>query len=101
MSRGAEELAYPRARIAIASGAAGIEAPLDSQKIADLANQAAFETDPAKRAELYGEYQAAQVEEAVFVPLFQPKQLYALRTSVAGFTFHPVYFLDFYTLSKS
>ncbi|MCL4250963.1 MAG: ABC transporter substrate-binding protein [Anaerolineae bacterium] len=74
---------------------------LDSAAIADLASQAAAETDQATRTQLYSQYQAAQVAEAVFVPLFQPQQLYALRSNVENFTFHPVYFLDFYTLGKS
>ncbi len=74
---------------------------LDSKVIADLATQGGNETDAAKRAEIYGEYQAAHVSEAVFVPLFQPQQLYAMRSNVEGFTFHPVYFMDFYELSKS
>lgn len=74
---------------------------LNSATIADLATRAGAETDPATRTDLYSQYQAAHVAEAVFVPLFQPQQLYALRSNVEDFTFHPVYFLDFYTLSKS
>jgi peptide/nickel transport system substrate-binding protein len=74
---------------------------MDVPAIADLATQAGFEVDAAKRADLYSQYQAAHLAEAVFVPLFQPKQLYALRANVQGFQFHPVYFMDFYGLSKS
>jgi peptide/nickel transport system substrate-binding protein len=74
---------------------------LDSKAIADLAVQGANETDPAKRADIYAQYQAAHLAEAVFVPLFQPQQLYALRSNVEGFAFHPVYFMDFYEISKS
>lgn len=74
---------------------------LDDKDIADLATQAGFEPDATKRADLYAQYQAAHVTEAAFVPLFQPKQLYALRANVQGFQFHPVYFMDFYGLSKS
>jgi peptide/nickel transport system substrate-binding protein len=74
---------------------------MDIPEIADLATKAGFEVDPAKRAELYAEYVKAHVANAVFVPLFQPQQLYALRSNVQGFAFHPVYFMDFYGMSKS
>lgn len=74
---------------------------MDIPAIADLARQAANEVDQAKRTDLYSQYQAAEVDAAVFIPLFQPKQLYALRSNVEGFSFHPVYFLEYYTLSKS
>lgn len=74
---------------------------LNSTVLADLATQGAAETDPVKRAAIYAQYQDAHVAEAVFIPLFQPQQLYALRSNVTGFAFHPVYFMDFYTISKS
>jgi citrate lyase subunit beta/citryl-CoA lyase len=45
MSRGAEELAYPRARIAVASRAAGIDAPLDSPFMTDLKDLEALKAD--------------------------------------------------------
>lgn len=73
---------------------------LDSAEIADLASQAAFESDPARRAELYAQYQQAHVDEAVFIVLFQPQSLDALRAEVQGYAFHPVYFIDFYGMSK-
>lgn len=72
---------------------------LNSEEIARLADEAKFEADPAARTALYEQYQAAHVAEAVFVPLFQPQQLYALRANVQGFAFHPVYFMDFYGMS--
>lgn len=74
---------------------------MDVPAIADLATQAGFEVDAAIRADLYAQYQAAHIAEVVFVPLFQPQQLYALRANVEGFQFHPVYFMDFYGISKS
>jgi peptide/nickel transport system substrate-binding protein len=74
---------------------------MDAPEIADLATQAGFEVDPAKRADLYAQYQAAHLAQAVFIPLFQPQQLYALRSNVQGFQFHPVYFMDYYGISKS
>ncbi|MBA3873015.1 MAG: ABC transporter substrate-binding protein [Anaerolineae bacterium] len=74
---------------------------LNSTKIADLAKQGAAETDATKRAAIYAQYQQAHLDEAVFVPLLQPQRLYAMSTKVDGFVFHPVYFMDFYEISKS
>jgi ABC-type transport system substrate-binding protein len=74
---------------------------LDSDVIADLATQAAFEPDPAARTELYTQYQNAHVEEAVFVPLIQAQSVYAMRAEIEGFTYSPVYFIDFYTISRA
>lgn len=74
---------------------------MDIPAIADLATQAGFEADPARRAELYGQYVDAHVANAVFIPLFQPQQLYALRSNIQGFLFHPVYFMDFYLISRA
>lgn len=74
---------------------------LNSTVLADLATQGANDTDPTARAGIYSEYQAAHLAEAVFVPLFQPQQLYATRSNVEGLVFHPVYFMDFYEISKS
>ena len=74
---------------------------LNSKAIADLATQGAAETDPTKRAEIYAQYQQAHLDEAVFIPLLQPQRLYAMRSNVEGFVFHPVYFMDFYEISKS
>jgi citrate lyase subunit beta/citryl-CoA lyase len=45
MSKDAEELAYPRARIAVASRAAGIDAPLDSPFMIDLKDTDALTAD--------------------------------------------------------
>lgn len=69
------------------AGRLGFNVPL----IADLAARAANETNSALRTELYLQYQGAQVAEAVFIPLFQPQILYALRADVTGFAYHPVY----------
>ena len=66
-----------------------------------MATQGGNETDATRRADLYAQYQAAHLAEAVFVPLFQPQQLYATRSNVEGLVFHPVFFMDFYEISKS
>jgi len=74
---------------------------LNLPELADVAAQAAAETDPAAREALYAQYQDLHVAQASFVPLFQPQQLYALGSNIQGFAFHPVYFMDFYGMSKS
>jgi peptide/nickel transport system substrate-binding protein len=74
---------------------------LDVPEIADLAAQAAIETDPAARTELYSQYQQAQKDAAVFVPICQNRILYATSSVVENFVFHPVYFMDFYAMSKA
>ncbi len=79
----------------------GFRVLMDDATIADLATQGAFESDPAARTEIYRQYQEAQVAAAIFIPLFQPQDLYAMRANIQGFTFHPVYFLDFATLSRA
>ncbi|MBN1287542.1 MAG: ABC transporter substrate-binding protein [Anaerolineae bacterium] len=74
---------------------------LDSETIADLATQAAFETDPDTRTELYTQYQNAHVDEAVFVPVIQAQSVYAMRTEITGFAYNPVYFIDFYSITRA
>lgn len=74
---------------------------LDVPAIADAAAQAAVETDPAARTELYAQYQQAHKDAAVFVPICQNRILYATSSAVENFVFHPVYFMDFYAMSKA
>lgn len=78
------------------AGRVGFDVPF----IADLAARAANETNSALRTELYLQYQGAQVAEAVFIPLFQPQILYALRADVTGFAYHPVYRLSLPALAR-
>lgn len=74
---------------------------LNSETIANLATEAAFEVDHARRTELYNQYQAAHVAEAVFVPILQQQSIYAMRADMENFTFNPVYFIDFYQMSRA
>jgi peptide/nickel transport system substrate-binding protein len=74
---------------------------MDVPEIADVATQAATERDPEKRAQLYGEYQTAQVEQAIFIPLVQEQYIDVVRSEVQGYVFHPVYFIDFSGITKS
>jgi peptide/nickel transport system substrate-binding protein len=68
--------------------------------IADLATKAANERDPQKRTDLYAQYQAAHIDAAVFIPLIQEQYLDLLRANISGYTFHPVYFIDFSQVKK-
>jgi peptide/nickel transport system substrate-binding protein len=74
---------------------------LDVPEIAELAQQGAAETDPAARAEIYAQYVQAHHDAAVFVPLCQNRFLVAHSNAVQGYVFHPVYFFDFYAMSKA
>ncbi len=74
---------------------------LNLPELAEIATQAAAESDPAAREALYVQYQDLHVAQASFVPLFQPQQLYAMGSNVQGFVYHPVYSMDFYAMSKS
>lgn len=74
---------------------------LDSEAIATLATEAAFETDHATRTDLYNQYQAAHVAEAAFVPIIQAQSIYAMRNEIENFTYSPVYFTDFYAMSRA
>ncbi len=79
----------------------GFRVMMDSPTIAELATRGAFEVDREARTAIYRQYQEAHVAEAIFIPLFQPQDLYAMRADIQGFTFHPVYFLDFATLNRA
>lgn len=74
---------------------------LDVPEIAELAQQGAAETDPAARAEIYAQYVQTHQDAAVFVPLCQNRLLVAHSNDVQGYVFHPVYFFDFYAMSKA
>lgn len=74
---------------------------LDVPEIAELAQQGAAETDPAARADIYARYIQAHRDAAVFVPLCQNRILVAHSNAIENYVFHPVYFFDFYAMSKS
>jgi peptide/nickel transport system substrate-binding protein len=74
---------------------------MDIPEIASLAQQGGMETDQAARTELYTQYQQAQKDTAVFVPLCQNHILVATSSQIQNFVFHPVYFFDFYAMDKT
>ncbi|MBN8621364.1 MAG: ABC transporter substrate-binding protein [Anaerolineae bacterium] len=74
---------------------------LDVPEIAAAAAAGAVETDTAARNALYLDYQKAHVDAAVFVPVCQNRILVATSSQIENYVFHPVYFFDFYAMSKS
>jgi len=52
ITKGGQELAYPRARIAMASAAAGLDAPLDTPFMVDLKDREALEADTTRAKQL-------------------------------------------------
>ncbi len=74
---------------------------MDIPEVAMLAQQAGAETDQATRTTLYQQYQQAQKDAAVFVPLCQNEILVATSNQIQNFVFHPVYFFDFYAMDKT
>jgi peptide/nickel transport system substrate-binding protein len=55
------------------------------QSLVDLVNQAATESDPAKQAELYRQYQVEMVDHAHLIMLFQPMFRAAVRNEIGNF----------------
>ncbi|MCS6828003.1 MAG: ABC transporter substrate-binding protein [Caldilinea sp.] len=60
----------------------------DPQAI-ELSKQAARETDPAKRVELYAQLVEYVQNNGPYVILYQPTQIYALRNNIEGFVYDP------------
>jgi len=60
----------------------------DPQAI-ELSKQAARETDPAKRVELYAQLVEYVQNNGPYVMLYQPTQIYAVRNNVEGFVYDP------------
>lgn len=73
---------------------------MDIPAILEAAQKGGKERDEAKRVAAYAEYQKAHVDAAVFIPLLQEQYIDLLRSNIKGYTFHPVYFMDFSTVSK-
>jgi peptide/nickel transport system substrate-binding protein len=71
-----------------------------SKELAELARKAESEIDDARRAALMQRIDKRVVEIGPYAPLFQPAVPVAFRSNVKGVTFHSVWGLDFYTISK-
>ncbi len=76
------------------------EANADTREIAQLAKEADGEVDPGKRVAIYRRFEQSLARVGPYAPLFQPAVPYAFRSNVQGVTFHSVWGLDFWTISK-
>jgi peptide/nickel transport system substrate-binding protein len=62
----------------------------DNPEIAQLGKDAAIEQDPERRTELYQQLVERVMHEGPYIMLYQPTQIFGLRSNVAGFTYDPV-----------
>ncbi len=69
-------------------------------KIADKAHAAALLTDPTQRAAAYKEITEYVLHNGPYIILYQPSQLFALRSNVTGFAWNPMGYADLWTVSK-
>ncbi len=85
---------------AVKGGSAAKRVYYDNPKASELAIKAGKITDPEKRAQMYLELQKIMLDDAAFIGLIQPKVLIAVRPNVKGYVFNPVWWVDFYEISK-
>ncbi|HSB79976.1 MAG TPA: ABC transporter substrate-binding protein [Candidatus Methylomirabilis sp.] len=71
-----------------------------SKELAELARQAETQVDDAKRTALMQRVDKRIIEIGPYAPLFQPAVPVAFRSNLKGVTFHSVWGLDFYTISR-
>jgi peptide/nickel transport system substrate-binding protein len=76
------------------------EANAESREIAQLAKDAETEVDLGKRTGVYHHFEQRLAQVGPYAPLFQPAVPYSFRSNVQGVTFHSVWGLDFWTISK-
>jgi peptide/nickel transport system substrate-binding protein len=62
----------------------------DNPEIAQLGKDAAIEQDPERRAELYQQLVERVMHEGPYIMLYQPTQIFGLRSNVTGFMYDPV-----------
>ena len=72
----------------------------DDKTVAPKAHQAALETDTTKRGALYKELTDYVLHNGPYIVLYQPSQLFALRSNVKGFAWNPMGYADFWSISK-
>jgi peptide/nickel transport system substrate-binding protein len=76
------------------------EASPEARELAELAREAETEVDPAKGTAVYRRLGERLAQVGPYAPLFQPAVPYAFRSAVKGVTFHSVWGVDFWTVSK-
>lgn len=72
----------------------------DDKTIAQKARDAALITDPAKRAAAYKEITDYVLHNGPYAILYQPTELFGLRSNIKGFTWSPIGWTDFWLFSK-
>jgi peptide/nickel transport system substrate-binding protein len=72
----------------------------DDKTIAQKARDAALLTDPAKRAAAYKEITDYVLHNGPYAILYQPNELFGLRSNIKGFTWSPIGWTDFWLFSK-
>ena len=72
----------------------------DDKTIAAKGRDAALITDPAKRTTAYKEITDYVLHNGPYVILYQPTELFGLRSNVKGFAWNPMGWLDFASITK-
>jgi peptide/nickel transport system substrate-binding protein len=72
----------------------------DDKTIADKGKAAALITDTTKRAAAYKEITEYVLHNGPYVVLYQPTELFGLRSNVKGFAWNPMGWLDFASITK-
>jgi peptide/nickel transport system substrate-binding protein len=68
--------------------------------IGQKAREATLISDPAKRAAAYKEITDYVLHNGPYVILYQPTELFGLRSNIKGFAWKPIGWLDFEAISK-
>jgi len=69
-------------------------------KIADKGREAALITDTTKRSAAYKEITEYVLHNGPYAVLYQPTELFGLRSNVKGFAWNPMGWLDFASITK-
>ncbi len=69
---------------------AGWTNPTSDPAIQKLRDQAAVETDPAKRVQVWNDVQQYLTTDSPFIPLVQPNKAIGVSKKVQGYTFNPL-----------
>lgn len=65
-----------------------------------LSAQALIETDPEKRAEIYGQIEQNMIDDAHLIGMIQPNVVLAYSAKVSNYIYNPAYTLDLYSIHK-
>ncbi len=65
-----------------------------------LAKEIRTTADPVKRKAAVDKLQAVLIEDMPYTMLYQIQTVHAYRSDLKGFKYHPVWFIDFWELSK-